>query len=145
MLPVYARMIATEPLPADVLSAIGLADRPTFGDTRHMVIYGQRTADDRIAFGAAGMPYQYGSRITRAGELHEASHRHVHEVLVDLLPVLADARITHRWGGVFGIPRNWTPGLDFDPVRGTHTVRFSFAQSTERMIEGARRLRAWTG
>ncbi len=36
-----------------------------------------------------------------------------------------------------------TPGLDFDPVRGAHTVRFSFARFTEDMIEGARRLRAW--
>jgi glycine/D-amino acid oxidase-like deaminating enzyme len=118
LLPVYSRMIATEPLPTDVLAEIGLAERPTFGDTRHMVIYGQRTADDRIAFGAAGLPYQYASRITREAELHEASHRHVHEVLVELLPALADARITHRWGGVLGIPRNWTPGLDFDPDTG---------------------------
>lgn len=118
MLPVYSRMIATEPLADDVLAEIGLAARPTFGDTRHMVIYGQRTADDRIAFGAAGLPYQYASRISRAGELHETSHRHVHEALVDLLPVLADATITHRWGGVLGIPRNWTPGLDFDPATG---------------------------
>lgn len=118
LLPVYSRMIATEPLGRDVLAEIGLADRPTFADTRHMVIYGQRTADDRIAFGAAGLPYQYGSRITTEGELHEASLRHVHEVLVDLLPVLADVAITHRWGGVLGIPRNWTPGLDFDPDTG---------------------------
>lgn len=118
LLPVYSRMIATAPLPSDVLAEIGLADRPTFADTRHMVIYGQRTADDRIAFGAAGLPYQYGSRITTDAELHAASHRHVHDVMVDLLPVLADAPITHRWGGVLGIPRNWTPGLDFDPDTG---------------------------
>ncbi len=38
-----------------------------------------------------------------------------------------------------------TPGLDFDPVRGATTVRFSFAGSTERMLEGVRRLRDWTG
>lgn len=118
LLPVYSRMIATEPLPEATFAEIGLADRPTFADTRHMVIYGQRTADDRIAFGAAGMPYQYASRITTWAELDEPSHRHVHEVLVDLLPVLADAAITHRWGGVLGIPRNWTPGLDFDPDTG---------------------------
>jgi aspartate/methionine/tyrosine aminotransferase len=36
-----------------------------------------------------------------------------------------------------------TPGLDFDPVRGRSTVRFSFAGSTDRMAEGARRLKTW--
>ncbi|TVQ57800.1 MAG: aminotransferase class I/II-fold pyridoxal phosphate-dependent enzyme [Rhodobacteraceae bacterium] len=36
-----------------------------------------------------------------------------------------------------------TPGLDFDPVRGGTTVRFSFAGPTERMAEGARRLKQW--
>jgi aspartate/methionine/tyrosine aminotransferase len=38
-----------------------------------------------------------------------------------------------------------TPGLDFDPVRGAATVRFSFAGPTDRMTEGARRLRNWLG
>jgi aspartate/methionine/tyrosine aminotransferase len=36
-----------------------------------------------------------------------------------------------------------TPGLDFDPVRGRSTVRFSFAGPTGRMAEGARRLKTW--
>ncbi len=38
-----------------------------------------------------------------------------------------------------------TPGHDFDPLRGAGTVRFSFARSTEDMIEGARRLKTWLG
>lgn len=38
-----------------------------------------------------------------------------------------------------------TPGVDFDPVRGDKTVRFSFARSESEMIEGARRLRDWSG
>ena len=36
-----------------------------------------------------------------------------------------------------------TPGLDFDPSRGNHYVRFSFARATADMAEAARRLRAW--
>lgn len=36
-----------------------------------------------------------------------------------------------------------TPGHDFDPKRGAGTVRFSFARSSDDMIEGARRLRTW--
>ena len=36
-----------------------------------------------------------------------------------------------------------TPGVDFDPVRGAGWARFSFAGPTERMAEGARRLKTW--
>ena len=36
-----------------------------------------------------------------------------------------------------------TPGLDFDPERGHKTLRFSYARSTEDMIEGVARLQAW--
>ena len=37
-----------------------------------------------------------------------------------------------------------TPGVDFDPLDGRHFMRFSFAGSTEDMIEAAKRLKAWT-
>ena len=36
-----------------------------------------------------------------------------------------------------------TPGLDFDPQRGSHTVRFSYAQSTPQITEGICRLKAF--
>ena len=36
-----------------------------------------------------------------------------------------------------------TPGIDFDPPRGHHYVRFSFAGSTAEMEEAARRLKDW--
>ncbi|MYB25728.1 MAG: FAD-dependent oxidoreductase [Acidimicrobiia bacterium] len=118
VLPVYSLMIATEPLPADVIAEIGLPGRPTFSDDRHMVIYGQRTADDRIAFGGRGVPYLYGSRIDARTELDEPSHQLIHDTLVELLPPLAGARVTHRWGGVLAIPRDWLPGLRYDRVTG---------------------------
>lgn len=118
LLPIYSHMIATEPLPADVLAAVGLVDRPTFADDRHMVIYGQRTADDRIAFGAPGIPYLFGSAISEANETHLATHERIWEILVEMLPMLADVAVTHRWGGVLGIPRNWVPGLTFDRSTG---------------------------
>jgi aspartate/methionine/tyrosine aminotransferase len=38
-----------------------------------------------------------------------------------------------------------TPGLDFDPVRGAGTLRFSYARSTDDIREGLRRLRAFMG
>jgi aspartate/methionine/tyrosine aminotransferase len=36
-----------------------------------------------------------------------------------------------------------TPGLDFDPLEGRHTLRFSYAGSAADMAEAARRLKAW--
>ena len=36
-----------------------------------------------------------------------------------------------------------TPGLDFDPVRGAGTLRFSYARSTADIAEGLRRLKAF--
>ncbi len=118
LLPVYSLMIATEPLSPEIFAEIGLADRPTFADDRHMVIYGQRTDDDRLAFGGRGVPYLFGSRIAREAELHEPSHELIRETLGDLLPAIADVEITHRWGGVLGIPRDWVPGLRFDRGAG---------------------------
>jgi aspartate/methionine/tyrosine aminotransferase len=36
-----------------------------------------------------------------------------------------------------------TPGIDFDPVRGGHFLRFSYAGTTAAMAEAAKRLRGW--
>ena len=36
-----------------------------------------------------------------------------------------------------------TPGLDFDPKRGHKTLRFSYARSTEDIVEGIWRLKNW--
>jgi glycine/D-amino acid oxidase-like deaminating enzyme len=122
LLPVYSLMVATEPLSQSILNEVGLHERPTFADDRFMVIYGQRTADDRLAFGGRGVPYLFGSRISRHTELKQESHQLIAETLVDLLPAVADAEITHRWGGVLGIPRNWIPGLTFARLDGIGTL-----------------------
>jgi glycine/D-amino acid oxidase-like deaminating enzyme len=63
IVPVYSLMIATAPLPDSAWDQIGLAGRPTFGDLRHLIIYGQRTDDGRLAFGGRGAPYHLGSAI----------------------------------------------------------------------------------
>lgn len=113
LVPLYSQMIATEPLPGEVWDSIGLADRETFADDRYLVIYGQRTADDRIAFGARGDPaYLFGSRISRDAETR--AHARIAATLRELLPQVAGAEITHRWGGVLGVPRDWRPSVVWD-------------------------------
>ena len=38
-----------------------------------------------------------------------------------------------------------TPGLDFDPIRGAKTLRFSYARATADIAEGLARLHAFMG
>ena len=120
--PLYSLMVATEPLDEAMWTEIGLETRPTFADDRYAVIYGQRTKDDRIAFGGRAVPYLYGSRINPATERNRRAHEMIRRVLVDIFPVLAEVKITHRWGGVLGAPRNWIPSVRFDLKRGFGTA-----------------------
>src|SRR5580700_1814554 len=116
--PVYSLMIATAPLPEPVWAEIGLATRPTFSDLRHLIIYGQRTADDRFAFGGRGAPYHYGSAVRSEFDREPAVHALLRETLVDLFPALEGHRFTHAWGGPLGIPRDWHSSVGYDRHSG---------------------------
>jgi len=116
--PVYSLMIATEPLPEDAWKQIGLDDRPTFSDGRHLIIYGQRTADGRLAFGGRGAPYHWGSRISPSQDVNLAVQQGLAETLAELFPVTAKARITHAWGGAVGIARDWWASVGLDRRTG---------------------------
>ena len=116
--PVYSLMTATEPLSEAQWDAIGLAGRPTFADNRHLVIYGQRTADGRLAFGGRGAPYHFGSAVSPDFDRHPEVHSALQRILRELFPVLAEVRFTHEWGGNLGVPRDWFPSVRHDPLTG---------------------------
>ena len=116
--PVYSLMIATEPLSDAFWADAGLSTRPTFTDGRLMIIYGQRTADGRFAFGGRGTPYHFGSRIRPAFDRDQRVFDSLHETLRAMFPALGDAAITHQWGGAVAIPRDWYPSVGYDRVRG---------------------------
>jgi glycine/D-amino acid oxidase-like deaminating enzyme len=118
VIPLYSLMIATEPLSAEAWNEIGLRRRETFSDLRHLRIYGQRTADDRFAFGGRGAPYHFGSRTRPSFDRDRRVHSALREVLVDLFPVVADYEITHEWGGALAIPRDWHASVGLDRQRG---------------------------
>lgn len=117
--PVYSLMIATEPLSASLWAEIGIAGRETFADFRHLVIYGQRTADGRMAFGGRGAPYHFASAIRPAFDHDDRVHRSLQRTLVDLFPALEGAAVTHRWGGPLGVARDWFPSVGFERATGT--------------------------
>jgi glycine/D-amino acid oxidase-like deaminating enzyme len=119
LVPLYSLMVATSPLPASFWSAVGLARRETFADFRRMIIYGQRTADDRLAFGGRGAPYHFGSRVAPPYDRDARVHAALAETLVELFPALGPAPpIEHRWGGPLGVPRDWTASVGFDRASG---------------------------
>jgi glycine/D-amino acid oxidase-like deaminating enzyme len=116
--PVYSLMIATEPLPEPTWAHIGLAGRPTFGDMRHLIIYGQRTADGRLAFGGRGAPYHLGSAVRPSFDRVPAVFAELRRTLTDLFPVLGDVKVTHTWGGPIGVARDWCASVGLDRETG---------------------------
>jgi len=106
-------MIATEPIPDALWAEIGLEERQTFGDPRRTVIYGQRTVDGRMAFGARG-GYRFGSGIRSHFSPSEKVFKEVRDCLDNLFPALSRVGTTHCWGGSLGIPRNWMPTVGLD-------------------------------
>ncbi len=116
--PVYSLIIATEPLPQAAWDEIGLAQRETFADYRHLIIYGQRTADGRMVFGGRGAPYHFGSRIDASYDRVPAVFAALQRTLAELFPVLRDVEITHRWGGPLGVARDWHASVGLDRITG---------------------------
>jgi glycine/D-amino acid oxidase-like deaminating enzyme len=115
--PVWSLIVATEPLPEATWSAIGWRNRETLNDERHLIVYAQRTADGRIVFGGRGAPYRFGSQ-TSGSARHEETYRALEDALHALLPQTVGARITHRWGGVIGVPRDFMPSVTLDRSTG---------------------------
>jgi glycine/D-amino acid oxidase-like deaminating enzyme len=118
VLPMYSLMIATEPLADEVWDEIGWQGREAFNDGRHLIIYATRTLDGRIAFGGRGAPYHWASAISDDFERETNVFVALRRSLVELFPVLRQARITHTWGGPIGIPRDWYTGVSYDRASG---------------------------
>lgn len=116
--PIYSLMLATEPLPASTWEEIGLRNRETFADGRHLIIYGQRTADDRIAFGGRGAPYHFRSGIDSRFDQNPRVHAALWAALVDLFPIVRDYQVEYTWGGVLGVARDWWASCGLDRTTG---------------------------
>jgi glycine/D-amino acid oxidase-like deaminating enzyme len=115
VVPVYSLIVATRPLPASFWDRAGLAGGQTFSDHRHLVVYGQRTADDRLVFGGRGAPYHFRSRIHPAFDRDERVFAGLRAALTELFPTLRPDDLTHAWGGPLGIPRDWHAGVGLGP------------------------------
>lgn len=109
-LPVQSMLIATEPLPDDVWAVIGLARGQSFSEFSRQVTYGQRTADNRLAFGARG-GYRFGGKLRTDFTLTQAEEGLRRYLLGEIFPQLKGVEITHRWGGNLGMSRRFHPHM----------------------------------
>ena len=115
VVPLYSLMIATEPLSKEFWDDVGFAHYETFADDRHLIIYGQRTSDDRIAFGGRGAPYHFGSSVETRFDSNQTVFEKLEATLRELFPMM-EGSITHAWGGPLAMARDHSPFacVDYD-------------------------------
>jgi glycine/D-amino acid oxidase-like deaminating enzyme len=117
VVPLYSLMIATEPQPSSFWDEVGLREFETFADDRHLIIYGQRTADGRVAFGGRGAPYHFGSTVEERFDENPKVFSLLESTLRELFPAL-EGEVTHRWGGPLALPRDHSPSVRVDYTTG---------------------------
>jgi glycine/D-amino acid oxidase-like deaminating enzyme len=115
--PIYSLMIASEPQPASFWDAAGFHDYETFAHDRHLIIYGQRTNDNRMAFGGRGAPYHFASTVEERFDLNPRVFRLLESTLRELFPSLS-GDVSHRWGGPLAMPRDLSPSVLVDYTTG---------------------------
>jgi glycine/D-amino acid oxidase-like deaminating enzyme len=115
--PIYSLMIATAPQTRAFWERVGFSEHETFADDRHLIIYGQRTKDGRIAFGGRGAPYHFGSTVEERFDESPKVFALLESTLRELFPAL-EGEITHRWGGPLAMARDQSPSVVVDYESG---------------------------
>ena len=116
-LPVQSLIVATEPLSAAIWDEIGLSNGQAFSESSRQVTYGQRTADNRLVFGARG-GYQFAGKLRHDFNLTRSEIELRRYLFGELFPQLKNVQITHGWGGNLGMSRRFKPHMLCDPASG---------------------------
>ena len=116
-LPVQSLIVATEPLSAATWDEIGLSNGQAFSESNRQVTYGQRTADNRLIFGARG-GYQFAGKLRHDFNLTGSEIELRRYLFSELFPQLKNVQITHGWGGNLGMSRRFKPHMLCDQASG---------------------------
>ncbi|MGQ9573013.1 MAG: NAD(P)/FAD-dependent oxidoreductase [Dehalococcoidia bacterium] len=108
--PIFTYIVLTEPLTKEQLRPIGWGHRQGIEDARNLIHYYRLTADNRLLMGGEDVMYYYGGRV--GFDQHQPTFNLLERTIVEIFPSLANARITHRWGGPVSVP------IDFFPTMG---------------------------
>jgi glycine/D-amino acid oxidase-like deaminating enzyme len=109
-------VVLTEPVP-ELLGQIGWTGGEAVLDGRMFLHYFRTTNDGRVLMGSGSGPIGFGGRIDDRFWKDAATVARAERGLRRLLPDLADARVTHAWGGPIDVSSDHLPF--FGTVPGT--------------------------
>ncbi len=118
MIPIYSLMVITQPLADSFFDNVGWSKYETITDGRNLIIYAQRTDDNRIAIGGRGAPYSFGSKLHARSERNPKITDLLVKALKELFPHLKDVKIDYEWGGAIAATRDLIPNIYYDEVLG---------------------------
>jgi glycine/D-amino acid oxidase-like deaminating enzyme len=101
-------VVLTEPVP-ELLEQIGWTGGEAVLDGRMFLHYFRTTNDGRVLMGSGSGPIGFGGRIDDRFWTDRPTVERAERGLRRLLPDLADARITHAWGGPIDVSADHLP------------------------------------
>lgn len=102
IVPVISHVIATDPLPRELLAKLGFDQVAGFFDDLPRLAYCGVDPDGRLVFGGGqtdAYDYQFRGVTTYDARHDDRGARATREILLRYLPELADVPITQRWSG----------------------------------------------
>ncbi len=101
-------VVLTEPVP-ELLAQIGWTGGESISDGRMFLHYFRTTNDGRVVMGSGSGPIGHGGRVDRRFFGDAATAARAELGLRKLLPGLADANVTHAWGGPIDVSPDHLP------------------------------------
>jgi glycine/D-amino acid oxidase-like deaminating enzyme len=111
IVPVVSIQAATQPLTAEQDRQI-LSHRNTFSDTRRVIYYFRKTADNRLVFGSAG---------TNDDQPGSAERHRILLGLKTVFPQFSGFKLDYIWGGKVAVTQDHLPHIH-QPAPGLHTA-----------------------
>jgi glycine/D-amino acid oxidase-like deaminating enzyme len=112
-------VVLTEPVP-ELLEEIGWTGGEAVFDGRMFLHYFRTTTDGRVLMGSGSGPIGFGGRIDARFTEDIPSAGRAEQGLRVLLPGLADARVTHSWGGPIDVSSDHLPFFGTVPGSRLH-------------------------
>jgi glycine/D-amino acid oxidase-like deaminating enzyme len=112
-------VVLTEPVP-ELLAGIGWTGGEAVIDGRMFLHYFRTTPDGRVLMGSGSGPIGFGGRLDRRFTHDEPTVARAEHGLRRLLPDLAEAKVTHAWGGPIDVSSDHLPFFGTVPASRTH-------------------------